>query len=107
MAIELPQARVEGSTLFTHALSFDRFGNVMLGVEHQDLTGLGLRLGDPVLVNGEDARYASTFVDVAPSGLLLYEDAYRALSLAVNRGSAAERLGLDVDAEVRIAAPAR
>jgi S-adenosylmethionine hydrolase len=44
---------------------------------------------------------------VAPGDLLLYEDAYRVLSLAVNRGSAAERLGLDLDAEVRIAAPGR
>jgi hypothetical protein len=57
------------------------------------------------VVNGQDARYASTFVDVAPGDLLLYEDAYRVRSLAVNRGSAAERLGLDLDAEVRIAAP--
>ena len=107
VALELPRARVEGSDVVSHALAFDRFGNVMLGVEHEELTGLGLRLGDRVVVNGEDARYASTFVDVPPGDLLLYEDAYRALSLAVNRGSAAERLGLDLDAEVRIAAPAR
>ena len=107
VALELPRARVEGSDIVSHALAFDRFGNVMLGVEHEELTGLGLRLGDRVVVNGEDARYASTFVDVPPGDLLLYEDAYRALSLAVNRGSAAERLGLGLDAEVRIAAPAR
>jgi S-adenosylmethionine hydrolase len=44
---------------------------------------------------------------VPPGDLLLYEDAYRALSLAVNRGSAAERLGLYLDAEVRVAAPTR
>ena len=107
VALELPRARAEGSDLVSHALAFDRFGNVVLGVEHEELTALGLRLGDGVVVNGQDARYASTFVDVAPGDLLLYEDAYRVLSLAVNRGSAAERLGLDLDAEVRIAAPGR
>ena len=39
-----------------------------------------------------------------PGELLLYEDAYRTLALAVNRGSAAQHLGLDLDAEVRIRA---
>jgi hypothetical protein len=107
VALELPRARAEGSDVVSHALAFDRFGNVVLGLEHEELTALGLRLGDGVVVNGQDARYASTFVDVAPGDLLLYEDAYRVLSLAVNRGSAAERLGLDLDAEVRIAAPGR
>jgi S-adenosylmethionine hydrolase len=107
VTLELPRARVEGPDVVTHALAFDRFGNVMLGVEHEELTRIGLRIGDRVLVNGEDARYATTFVDVPPADLLLYEDAYRALSLAVNRGSAAERLGLARDDEVRIASPAR
>ena len=41
--------------------------------------------------------FARTFADVAQGGLLLYEDAYRTLALAVNRGSAAERLGLALD----------
>ena len=34
------------------------------------------------------AIYAATFADVAPGELLVYEDAYRTLALAVNRGSA-------------------
>ena len=34
--------------------------------------------------------------------LLLYEDAYRTLALAVNRGSAAERMGVGLDDELRI-----
>jgi S-adenosylmethionine hydrolase len=55
-----------------------------------------------VTVNGRPAQYASTFADVPEGGLLLYEDAYRALSLAVNRGSALTELGLALDAEVRI-----
>jgi S-adenosyl-L-methionine hydrolase (adenosine-forming) len=56
------------------------------------------------VIDGEPARYTTTFVDVPPGALLLYEDAYRALSLAVNRGSAADRLGLQLDDEVRISA---
>jgi S-adenosyl-L-methionine hydrolase (adenosine-forming) len=103
-ALTVPHARLEdgGGGLVAHALAFDRFGNVMLDIEHGELAGSGLRLGRPVLVNDEPAHYAITFADVPPGELLLYEDAYRTLALAVNRGSAAHHLGLDLDAEVRI-----
>jgi S-adenosyl-L-methionine hydrolase (adenosine-forming) len=103
LGLELPLGRVEDGDLVAHALAFDRFGNVMLDVDHDQLTSLGLRLGHGVVIDGEPARYTTTFADVAPGALLLYEDAYRALSVAVNRGSAAERLGLRLDDEVRIA----
>jgi S-adenosylmethionine hydrolase len=101
--LELPVAQRDTDGGFVaHALAFDRFGNVMLDVEHGDLAGSGLKLGHRVTVNDELAHYATTFVDVPPGELLLYEDAYRTLALAVNRGSAAHHLGLDLDAEVRI-----
>ena len=101
--LHMPSARRdEDGGLVAHALAFDRFGNVMLDVEHDELAGSGLKLGHRVTVNDELAHYATTFVDVPPGELLLYEDAYRTLALAVNRGSAAHHLGLDLDAEVRI-----
>jgi S-adenosylmethionine hydrolase len=37
-----------------------------------------------------------------PGALLLYQDAYRTLALAINRGSARDALGLELDATVRI-----
>ncbi len=101
-ALDVPAARVDDGGLVAHALAFDRFGNVMLDVEHGELQGSALRLGHPVVVNEERAHFATTFVDVPPGELLLYEDAYRTLALAVNRGSAAMHLGLELDAEVRI-----
>ncbi|HSD80070.1 MAG TPA: SAM-dependent chlorinase/fluorinase, partial [Solirubrobacteraceae bacterium] len=100
--LEMPLARAEEGELVAHALAFDRFGNVMLDVEHAELTAVGLRLGRPVLVNDHPATYATTFADVPPGELLLYQDAYRTLALAVNRGSAAHNLGLRLDDEVRI-----
>ena len=100
--LPMPRAHTEDGELVAHALAFDRFGNVMLDVEHGEVGSAGLRLGRPVLVNGEHAHYATTFADVPAGQLLLYEDAYRGLALAVNRGSAADRLGLGLDAEVRI-----
>src|SRR5579875_541777 len=53
----------------------------------------------------DSAVYVRTFADVSPGGLLIYEDAYRRLSVAVSHGSAAERLGVGVDDELRIALP--
>jgi len=95
----------EGGIL-AHVLVADRYGNLGLDVERQDVAGSGLRLGREVAVNGRRALYATTFADVPAGGLALYEDGYRALSIAVDRGSALQTLGLDLDAEVRIE-PAR
>jgi S-adenosylmethionine hydrolase len=48
------------------------------------------------------AKYAQTFADVKPGELLVYEDAYRVLAIAINRGDAAATLGLHPDGEVRL-----
>ena len=89
-------------------LSADSFGNVGLDVGHADLEGTGLTLGGTVEVQaGGDpvpATYAGTFADVDPGELLVYQDAYRMLAIAVNRGDAAAALGLAPDAEVRLRA---
>jgi len=84
----------------------DHFGNVGLNVDHDRLAGTGITLGGRVAVEaaGEHyaATYAQTFADVEPGELLVYQDAYRTLALAVNRGDAARALALGIDAEVRL-----
>ena len=44
-----------------------------------------------------DAVYLLDFADVPADALLLYLDSYGNLALAVNRASAAERLGVNSD----------
>ncbi len=39
---------------------------------------------------------------MTPGELIVYEDAYRSLAIAVNRGDAAAMLGVEPDAEVRL-----
>jgi S-adenosyl-L-methionine hydrolase (adenosine-forming) len=102
--LDMPLAHLDADTLLAHAVAFDRFGNVMLDIEHAELTGSGFKLGHGVDVNGHRGVYATTFADVAPGELLLYEDAYRTLALAVNRGSARELLGVRRDDQIRITA---
>ena len=49
-----------------------------------------------------EARVVQTFADVAEGELLLYEDAWSSLALAINRGDASTELEIGVDDEVRI-----
>jgi S-adenosylmethionine hydrolase len=62
--MHMPLAQVEPDGLVAHAIGFDRFGNVTLDVEHEELTFAGLRLGRSVGVNGHTAHYGVTFADV-------------------------------------------
>lgn len=104
VTLELPRARPTDDGLLAHVLQADRYGNVVLDAEHAQLAGSGLRLGHAATVNGRPALYATTFADVPAGGLLLYEDGYRTLALAVNRGSALAELGLALGSEVLVAA---
>jgi S-adenosylmethionine hydrolase len=76
----------------------DRFGNAALELAESQAGDAGLKLGRRVWVEAGaitlDAVYAVTFADVPADALLLYLDSYGNLALAVNRGSAADRLGL-------------
>ena len=104
--VHLPKSYLEDGTVVSHALTVDRFGNAGLNVSHEELVASGTALGTVVEleVRGERylATYATTFSDVKPGELLVYEDAYRMLAVAINRGDAAGTLGLTPDAEVRL-----
>ena len=104
--LDLPRPRREGTTVVAHALVVDRFGNVGLNLSHGDLAGTGLTLGTTVEVEASGERYLGafvrTFADVGPGEILVYEDAYRSLALAINRGDAASTMRLAPDAEVRL-----
>ena len=104
--VELPRPRSEDDALVAHALVVDRFGNVGLDVDHDHTTRAGMTLGGSVEIEAAGERYlatyAQTFADVRPGELIVYEDAYRTLALAINRGDAAGTLRLRPDAEVRL-----
>ena len=108
-ALELPRARIEDGALVAHVLAVDRFGNLQLDAGHEDLAAAGLLLGHPVELDLDEgdvvrATYAVTFADVEPGGLLVYEDAYRAAAIAVNRGDAGQELDVRLDHELRLRA---
>ena len=104
--VETPHPREENGAVVAHALVIDHFGNVGLNVDHDRLAGTGITLGGRVEVeaHGETyvATYAQTFADVSAGELLVYQDAYRTLALAINRGDAAGTLALKPDDELRL-----
>ncbi|MGH2850921.1 MAG: SAM hydrolase/SAM-dependent halogenase family protein [Solirubrobacteraceae bacterium] len=104
--LELSVAQLLDGALLTHVLRCDHFGNLILDASHEQLRETGIPLGAALCVevagNVHPARYVSTFADVLPGELLLYEDAQLMAALAVNRGSAAALLAVQRDSELLV-----
>ncbi len=106
VAVELPQPRVEDGVLVAHALYIDRFGNVQLNVEEDSSFSVGALVEVTAAAGrSEHARCVRTFADAGAGELILYEDSYGRLAVAVNQGDAATRLDVTVDDEIRIRLP--
>ena len=102
--IELPRAHVEPGWLVATVIGCDGLGNVQLDATREQLDA---EPGDLLQVEVDStgvvrAHYASTFADVGEGELLLLEDSSRQLALAVNQGSARDRLGVHAGDTVRI-----
>jgi S-adenosylmethionine hydrolase len=104
--INVQRPRIDGDTLVAQVLTIDQFGNVELTVDEEQIVEFGLKLGMSVevIVDGEasQANYVAAYADARKDSLLVYKDAQGQLAVAVNRGSAAERLGIERDAELRV-----
>jgi S-adenosylmethionine hydrolase len=92
-----PLCAVRDGRLDSEVVGEDAFGNVQLAAVAADLAAAGLGPGSRVRVlldgSGFDADVVRTFADVPPGALLMHVDSAGHVALAVNRGSAAERLG--------------
>jgi S-adenosylmethionine hydrolase len=106
VTLDLPKPLISPGSAVAHALLIDGYGNVSLDLSHDDLIDLEMTLGGRVEVGGPrlsaEATLVQTFADVAPGEMLVYEDAWGAIAVAVNRGDAAKALGVHRDAELRV-----
>ncbi len=100
--LELPAARVEGGRLFAPVVLVDRFGNLELNCRDEEGEEVGLRLGAEVKIGAKPGQYVRTFADASPGELILYKGSSGRLALAVNQGSAAERLNVKIGNELEI-----
>jgi S-adenosyl-L-methionine hydrolase (adenosine-forming) len=101
-----PARRVRGSVAEGEVLTVDRFGNVQLTITAGDATDIGLKPGGTVLVSAGRQHHVLPFREmfgaVAPGDLVVHTDGAGMVSIAVNGGNAAQRLGLPPGARVSI-----
>ena len=104
--LDLPAPSVSARRIHATVLYVDRFGNVQLNLTRDDLDGIGVVPGAKVEVEVLRERYyavfARTFTDARAGDLILYEDSYRNVAIAINRGNAANMLHARPGYEVRI-----
>ena len=102
-----PPARQEGEYVLGEVLAADRFGSLRTSISLEDLERFGLDSPELEFSIGHVALtlpLASTFADVGPGELVALVDSSGWLTLAENKGSAEERLGLEPGANVRVRA---
>jgi S-adenosylmethionine hydrolase len=105
--LEVPEPQVGPARIRATVLYIDRYGNVQLNLTSDHLESAGIIPGTQVEIQaGWERVYAvaaRTFADVRSGDIVLYEDAYRNVALAINHGSAAQMLRAHVGQELRLA----
>jgi S-adenosylmethionine hydrolase len=105
--VDVPDPSVGKSQISATVVGIDRFGNVATNMRDDHVTSLGVERGGRVEVRLTFERYyavlAETFADVPPGELILYEDSYGLVTLAISNGDAARLTGVGVGDELRIA----
>jgi S-adenosyl-L-methionine hydrolase (adenosine-forming) len=109
--LDLPQPRIGESRIEAAALYVDSFGNIALNLTREDAEGAQIVPGTQVELDLAGERYfavaARTFADARAGDIILYEDSYGNMSIAISSGNAAQLLhaapGQSV--RIRVAAP--
>jgi S-adenosylmethionine hydrolase len=106
--IDVPAPSIGKRRIRATVLYVDRFGNVQLNLTRGDLAQIGVEAGSKLEVEVGFERYyavaARTFAEVKGGDIVLYEDAYWNISLAINRGSAAVMFGVGPGDELKVSA---
>ncbi len=97
---------MEDGAIQATLLYVDSFGNIALNLDRDDVEALGILSGTRVELELAGERYyavmARTFADARPGDVILYEDSYKNMSLAISRGSAARMLHASPGQAIRI-----
>ena len=82
----LDEGAAQATTLY-----LDSFGNIALNLTRDDLEGIGIVPGTRVELELSGQRYfavaARTFADARPGDVILYEDSYGNMSIAISSGT--------------------
>jgi S-adenosyl-L-methionine hydrolase (adenosine-forming) len=95
--LERPAVRAGAGQVAGRVVAVDHFGNLALDLGRRDLEAAGVAVGDPVEVRaggrGHRATVGETFASVPAGELVVHEDSFGSMAVAVNLGRAADRLG--------------
>jgi S-adenosylmethionine hydrolase len=104
--IQIPEPEITERRIRACCLYVDRFGNMQLNLTREQIMKLGIEPGTQVELELATERYyaiaARTFTDARGGEIILYEDAYENIAIAISGGSAAETLSAEPGADVRI-----
>jgi S-adenosyl-L-methionine hydrolase (adenosine-forming) len=104
--LDLPEPQIGENRIHATVLYIDRFGNVRLNLSREHMRQAEVPPGTVIEVElGLDRYYAvvaRTFADARKGDVILYEDAYRNIALAISGGNAAELFGAAPGQDVRI-----
>ncbi|MDX6397098.1 MAG: hypothetical protein QOJ43_506 [Gaiellaceae bacterium] len=104
--LDLPQPEVGPSRIAATILYVDSFGNIALNLTRDHVAGVGIVPGTQVELDLGGERFyavaARTFADARPGDIMLYEDSYRNMSVAISNGNAAEMLHARAGQSLRI-----
>ncbi|HVD66599.1 MAG TPA: SAM-dependent chlorinase/fluorinase [Gaiellaceae bacterium] len=104
--LEVPEPVIGEARIRATVLYVDRYGNVQLNLTAEHLTRIGIEPGSRVEVEVGFERYfasaARTFADARTGDIVIYEDAYANIALAINRGNAAQMFSVRVGDELRL-----
>jgi S-adenosylmethionine hydrolase len=107
--LDLPEPVVRDGAIHATLLYVDSFGNIVLNLDRDDVEALGISSGTRVELELAGERYyammARTFADARPGDVILYEDSYKKMSLAISRGSAARMLHASPGQIIRLTIP--
>jgi S-adenosyl-L-methionine hydrolase (adenosine-forming) len=104
--LDLPQPEVRPSRIAATVLYVDSFGNIALNITREHVEEIGIVPGTQVELDLGGERFyavaARTFADARPGDIMLYEDSYQNMSVAISNGDAAEMLHARAGQSLRI-----
>jgi hypothetical protein len=104
VTLNVPQPEVAEHHVSGTVLAVDRFGNVATNLRREHLGAAGQTVEVRVGSSGYHAVVGDTFADVREGEVLVYEDSYGMVTLAVNSGDAARLTGAMVGDSLRVTA---
>ena len=104
--LDLPEPAIGETGIDATTLYVDSFGNIALNLTRDDVERIGIVPGTRVELDLGGEQYyavaARTFADARHGDVILYEDSYRNMSVAISNGSAGSMLHATPGLPIRI-----